>query len=231
MKVFFPVTDVTLRGVLADVDVVLRGVSEAFAYRENSSARAALILSVQNTIADAIKEATLFGGIWLDAGEVSLFAQKEASITDGALVLSALISTAIQKTVSMLSAARLSGKMGLEANRTVAADAGEVALGAELAGTESTKAMAGGSAVWVAGQARSLKQDKEIGPMALALVLQGVFRECLNTKDVVPAASAMTITGSMSAVARRYRTIGDLAGLSIGDVQGWTLYQFYYKEE
>lgn len=192
--------------------------------------RAALILTAQKVVADAVKEATLSGGIWLDADEVSLFAQKEASITDGELILSTLISTAIQKTVSMLSAMRLAGEMGSESDLSVVTDAGEMVLSAELTQTESMKAMTVESSVWMEGQAQSLKMEKEIGPMELVLALQGVFHECLSTKDAIPTTSAMTIAGSMSIIARRYRTIGDLSGLSIGDVQDWTLYQFYYQE-
>lgn len=230
-RVFFPVKDVTLCGVLSDVNVVLRGISDAFAYRENTSAQGVLILAVQTVISAAIKEIKLSGGIWLDAGEISLFSKKDMSLTDGELILSALISTAIQKAVAIISEIRLSGEMTSETDHDMIPAPGALSLSAAFKEAEAMKTADINSPVTLFGLMRSTNLGKPVSTLELVLFLQGVFQHCADQKEIIPVASAVSIAGSMSAVARRFRTLGDLTGLTLGDVQGWRLYKFYFKEE
>lgn len=50
-------------------------------------------------------------------------------------------------------------------------------------------------------------------------------------KPAGPVESTLCFGGSMYPRAVRLRELGDLIGLTLGDISAWTLNQFYYKEE
>ncbi len=66
-------------------------------------------------------------------------------------------------------------------------------------------------------------------PVPGALVLSGALSSA-TPKVVHPAPCGIQLGGSLLLTSRRYRTIGDLEGLTIGDIQDWTLETFYYVE-
>lgn len=104
-----------------------------------------------------------------------------------------------------------------------------IALAASQLGLQKEQ----GLAAW-GGLAMGTNQAAVLGhkfglPAPGALALSGALSPTSH-KEVSPALCGIQLGGSLLLASHRYRTIGDLEGLTIGDIQDWTLETFYYVE-
>ena len=262
-KIFYPITDDTLTGVLDDFDVVLKGmiscqntglkgimpnsnvvlngnlmnpetvlpgVTDIFPYTEYLTLRGSFVVAAQELLLTLMRSIELAGGIALDCSEVSASDIKSAGDLSNALILSSIVKTAMRKAV--------------EANISIAfAQNAEIAICKSIGHVSESLCMSGDiseiTATLIQRVIASLVFDGEIIEMSLRKNvgdLEGgiTLSDALNltlAKSVSPQDANLFIDGEMEVQSVRYRKLGDLAGLTLGDLSTWTMNEFYYKEE
>lgn len=82
----------------------------------------------------------------------------------------------------------------------------------------------------LAGTLQEISLEKCLDDVSSDITLSGDVQPILN-KSVVPESSAIAIGGSAEIESVRLRKLGDLAGLTLGDLSTWTMNELYYKEE
>ena len=100
-RVFYPVSDVTLRGLLSDAMSHLQGYSDVWALRERLLIQSGFALAASMIIGNAIKELDFKGGLTLESSDVEIICGKSVSNLSADVILSVLISTAARKTVEL----------------------------------------------------------------------------------------------------------------------------------
>lgn len=221
--------DVTLRGILEQADIVLCGISDVFPYREYATLSGAIILQAHEMLIDAIKEIELAGGITLDSSEVE--AQRALGLGElsAEVVLGAILVASMRKVVEAAGMLHLGGTSRL--SRGVSAELAPVSLALDGDITRSfvysdVGAMAAG--MLLDGEVSTAKLLALL-PSPLMLGLQGAVRTAVHVPAVVGEV-AVAMDGAMTAVIKRYRTFGDVDGMTFDDVREWTMETFYYLE-
>ena len=104
-----------------------------------------------------------------------------------------------------------------------------IALAAGKLGLQKEQNLAGWSGLAM-GTNQVPVMGQKLGLLAPgALALSGALSPASH-KEVSLAPCGIQLGGSLLLSSHRYRTIGDLEGLTIGDIQDWTLETFYYVE-
>lgn len=113
-------------------------------------------------------------------------------------------------------------------------DLGELSAGLCLSGDISeltaTTAHEIIAALKLAGHLQEISLEKCLNDMVANVALAGNLRNALN-KSTVPEGAGVAIGASVDIESVRLRKLGDLAGLTLGDLSTWTMQDLYYKEE
>lgn len=229
-KVVYPATDVTLCGFLNDVNTVLYAVSDAFSYKEHARLDAAFLLIAQTLIAGAAKEAELHGQITLEASEAQAFLHKEAGPLDASMVLAALLSTAAKKAVMLQQSVSIGAQSEAVAIKSIEHAANTLRLSAYISPDKIHQVINDiDSAIYLSAEIGSLRKDIVLNEASAVLRLMSSLDLALD-KQMHMGTITARIGGSIEAVERRYRTLGDLDGLTLRDLSSWTMRKFYYIE-
>ena len=104
-----------------------------------------------------------------------------------------------------------------------------ITLAAGKLGLQKEQNLAGWSGLAMGTNQAAVLGQKLGLPAPGAVALSGTISPT-SCKEVSPAPCGIQLGGSLLLSSHRYRTIGDLEGLTIGDIQDWTLETFYYVE-
>lgn len=230
-RVFYPIRDVTLRGTLAGARATLCGISSVWAYKEKAYVTSGLALAAYMILTSAIKEWESTGGITLDAGEVRAVCGKSASDLSAEMVLSALLSCAVQKTAQLQAELRVSGDVQATTEKWLNGMRAELMLGAvmqDVAEEKATKELA--SKISLTSDMRSTEKHTDAVCQELSVLLQSEVIAAMR-KDAVLGTQSVTLQASVSAVVVRYRMIKDLYGMTFEDVLSWDMHKFYCYDD
>lgn len=232
-RVPYPVSDVTICGILRNANRVICASSDVFAYRGYLELESALLLMVDEVFTSAVKEIELTGAVTLDADVVDVLTERSTGELEQTVILSALLDTAIRRAVALQAAIELGGDIQPRLLKALESIVTELKLTGTL--SELTRRSALGVIDGAVGldsppvdTARSVSMGENAVRSALRLVQE---LELALKKAAVFSEDTLHIEASLQIIARKYRTLGELSGIKLGDLSSWTLRQFYYIEE
>lgn len=228
-KVFYPVKDVTICGILNDAHVTLCGFSDVWAYREYITVQSGFVLAAKILLMSAIKELELRGGITLYAEDVAVVATKNVKDLSAGLMLAAILTTAMRKTIELQGGLSISHDVQYSAQRWISALMSELMLGGEIKSTFMARTFEAQDGIQILHRFGDLTKTIEMRCQDLALEIGAEIG--IDIQKPMPSISTgVTLGAVVNAVARKFREVGDLDGVSYADVQDWTLRTFYYVE-
>lgn len=227
-KTFYPVKDVTLPGLLSDANVILRGLSDIFTYREYVNIEADLLLAVRDMIVAAIKEIEITGGIMLDA-EISNMLVEVSVEAEAGIILEALLHESVITYVSAQSGMILGADLNETSFTFIESIASSLILGGGIRAAHSDTFGAFHSGFVL--DAKAVNAIKEVSTETKSAAVR--LLADVNASLSVPAklsASGIALDYAITTVLRRYRELGDLEGVTLADIQNWPLETYYYLE-
>ncbi|MGM9608351.1 MAG: hypothetical protein ACI3XJ_12685 [Oscillospiraceae bacterium] len=240
-KVFYPIRDDTLIGILNDFDVILRcmmsnqnavlsGITDVFPHTEFLTVNGKFIVAAQELIVTLVKSIETAGGITLDCSVADISDIKNLGDLSDALILNAVIDTALSKAID----ASEDIAFAQDAEIAICKNLGDVSESLYLDGdiSEITVTLVNRviASLIFDGEIGEMSLQKDLGDLECDILLSDALNLTL-VKSVLPQNADFLIDGEMEVQSVRYRKLGDLAGLTFADVADWTLYDFYYKEE
>lgn len=229
-NVCYPALHVVLHGVLSCPDFILPSVTDVFAHAEFMTLEDGLVLSSDDICALLSKEIAVQTEIALH-GSVS----KTASVTsldpvEIRLPLGASADLTVQKPVETQGGIKLAADTKVSVSKSVGDAIDGLRLSCEI------------SDMIVITNQRITVTVLLDGGMADAHLIKDageLFSPIFISADVLPASvqsiedksESLILDASLEVEAVRLRRLDDLDGLTLGDLDIWTLNEFYYKEE
>lgn len=227
-KTFYPVKDVTLPGLLSDANVILRGLSDVFTYREYATIEADLLLAVRDMIVAAIKEIEITGGIMLDA-EISNMLVEVSAEAEAGIILEALLHESVITYVSAQSGMMLGSDLDEMSYTFIEPAVSSLILGGSLRAEHSDTFGAFRSGLVLDAKVANIVKEVSIKTKSAAVRLLADVNASISV-PVKLSASGIALDYAITTVLRRYRELGDLEGITLADIQNWPLETYYYLE-
>ena len=240
-RVFYPVRDVTLKGLfsgseaelyglLSNARAVLRGYSDIWAFREYLMIQSGFAVAAELIMSSAIKELEVKGGITLDVSDVELVCGKSVSGLTADMVLSVIISTAARKTVELQEQIGMCGNVQESVRKWLSGISSAIAIDGVISDASMQSDMAG--LISCIGAICGLETVSKKTEAKCEALLAGMSEELklYAEKNVVLTHGVAALSGSLKAVIRRYRTFLDIQGMRFQDVSAWGMNTFYYLE-
>lgn len=226
-KIFYPVREETLCAVLDNVRHVLKVVTDIFTFKESILLRSGFLLVVEQVLFDVVKEVEATGGLSLDSAIVSASSQRSVSL-DADMLLTMVLDLSLQKTAFLIGKSAIDGDAQAALEKEIAQMESNVELCGAVTSSLLRSFMDIGTPLVMQCEVCEIEKLVDIDVSELAARISSEF-DLMLTKPVC-ADYNVTFAASLSCVVRRYRTLGDLDGLTLADVKEWDLNQFYYLE-
>lgn len=228
-KTFYPVKDVTLPGLMADVNVLLCGISDVFAHREYATLYGKLILATTEMISDAITEIKVTGGIMLDAEDVAAYSTTEMNGLTADILVSSIISSALRKVVAIEYAVACNSNLSEASNTAIDRIVSQMLFAGSVTSQSSTNSNQIDGNVVLQHNIINALQQIVVNAKDAVIQLNAVINSTIKTPALL-SESYVALSCGVTVVAVRLRTIGHLDGMTIRDVQDWDLRTYYYLE-
>lgn len=173
------------------------------------------------------KEMELTGGVMLDSALVSTSSNKSVSL-DADMLLSVVLDLSLQKTAMMIGAVAICGDAQAVLEKEISHLEAGVKFGGEVTQSMLRSCVEIDSSFLM--EYSFLDSDKSVDLNIGKLAVRVLSEFDVIARKTVRADCSVSFGASIDCVLRRYRTIGDLDGLTFADVQDWNLNLFYYLE-
>lgn len=229
-NVCYPALRVVLHGVLSCPDFILPGVTDVFAHTEFMALEDGLVLSSEDICALLSKAIAAQAEIALH-GSVS----KMASVTslDPAeirLPLGASVDLTAQKPVETQGGIKLAANAEVSVSKSVGNASDGLRLSCEISDMIAITNQRITVTVLLDGNMNNAHLIKDAGALFSPIFVSADFFPT-SVQSIEDKSESLILDASLEVEAVRLRRLDDLDGLTLGDLDVWTLNEFYYKEE
>ena len=222
--------DIVLNGMSSDDSAVLAGFTSIFPSTDYVSIHNEFVVAAHKLIVYALKCIEMTGGLVMDGSAINAADIKSVDSVSCGVVVSAIAEAAMRKAIGACSSVSIAQSAEAAVHQYLYDMASSMYVTGEIADVSAYMLLSISQSAVLDGCIVDVSETKTIEDVSGGISLLSTFDAAL-VKNITLQNDDLLIGGEMEVQSVRLRKLGDLDGMTLGDLSGWTMYQFYFKEE